>query len=78
MTDDISYYSNIFFTDGTPLVIEGLDATIKRVEFTVTHNSVSLFTIYTDGTCTINQNLTAEQYRQALGMVIEYFTKGKQ
>ena len=28
MTDNISYDSNIFYTDGTPLVIEGLDATI--------------------------------------------------
>lgn len=26
MTDNISYDSNIFYTDGTPLVIEGVDS----------------------------------------------------
>jgi len=69
--------SDIFCADGTPIVIEGLDEKIKRVEFLVACNAEPLFTIYDDGTYSINPNLTAEQYKQALGMVIEYFTKGK-
>ena len=68
---------DIFYADGTPIVIEGFDETIKRVEFIVASSGEAIFTIYTDGTYSINPNLTAEQYKQALGVVIEYFTKGK-
>jgi len=68
---------DIFYADGTPIVIEGFDETIKRVEFIVSIDGDVTLTIYTDGTYSINPNLTAEQYKQALGMVIEYFTKGK-
>ena len=68
---------DIYYADGTPVVIEGFDETIKRVEFIVASSGAAMFTIYDDGTYSINPNLTAEQYKQALGMVIEYFTKGK-
>jgi len=69
--------SDIFYSDGTPVVIEDFDETIRRVEFIVASSGEAMFTIYTDGTYSINPNLTTEQYKQALGMVIDYFTKGK-
>ena len=69
---------DIFYADGTPLVIEGLDETIRRTDFIIASSGEAFCTIYLDGTYSINPDLTAEQYRQALEMVIEYFTKGKQ
>jgi len=49
----------------------------KRTNFIIASSGAAMFTIYADGTYSINPNLTAEQYKQALGMVIDYFTKGK-
>mgnify|MGYP003491707604 CR=1 FL=1 len=82
---------DIFYADGTPLVIEGMNETItldsdgflfdnstKRTDFIIASSGEAFCTIYLDGTYSINPHLTAEQYRQALKMVIEYFTKGKQ
>jgi len=68
---------DIFYADGTPIVIEGFDETIKRSDLIIASGVEAFCTIYTDGTYSINPNLTAEQYKQALGMVIDYFTKGK-
>jgi len=91
---------DIFYADGTPLVIEGAETTLakweglawtsesttinmsfgenaKRTDFIIASSGGAFCTIYDDGTYSINPNLTAEQYKQALGMVIEYFTKGK-
>jgi len=68
---------DIFYADGTPLVIEGLDETIRRTDFIIASSGEAFCTIYLDGTYSINPDLTAEEYKQALGMVIEYFTKGK-
>ena len=71
--------SNIFYADGTPITIEGLDQTLtKFMTLIIPNNNVVFCTIHFDGTYSINPDLTAEQYKQALGMVIEYFTKGKQ
>ena len=69
---------DILYSDGTPLVIEGLDETIRRTDFIIASTGEAFCTIYLDGTYSINPDLTAEEYKQALGMVIEYFTKGKQ
>jgi len=67
--------SDVFRTDGVPVAIDW--QTTKRIEFIVSIDGNVTLTIYDDGTYSINPNLTAEQYKQALGMVIEYFTKGK-
>ena len=69
---------DIFYADGTPVVIEGMDVTIRRTDFIIASTGEAFCTIYLDGTYSINPDLTAEEYKQALGMVIEYFTKGKQ
>ena len=67
--------SDIFRTDGAPVAIDW--QTMKRIEFIVSIYGDVTLTIYDDGTYSINPNLTAEQYKQALCMVIEYLTKGK-
>lgn len=67
--------SDIFRTDGVPVAIDW--QAMKRIEFIVSIGGDVTLTIYADGTYSINPNLTAEQYKQALGMAIEYFTKGK-
>lgn len=67
--------SDIFRADGVPVAIDW-QAT-RRIEFIVSIDGDVTLTIYDDGTYSINPNLTAEQYKQALGMVIDYFTKGK-
>jgi len=83
--------SDIFYADGTPVAIEGIneiitldsdgflfDNSTKRTDFIIASSGEAFCTIYLDGTYSINPDLTAEQYKRALGMVIEYFTKGKQ
>jgi len=69
--------SDIFCADGTPVVIDWQSETIKRSELIIVSSGEAFCTIYDDGTYSINPNLTTEQYKQTLGMVIDYFTKGK-
>lgn len=70
---------DIFYVDDTPMVIEGLDAAIekpKTLVLTQPSDDTVICIMWEDGTYCITPDLTAEEYKLGLEMVIEYFTKG--